>query len=201
MTAKLQTIIFIGRSGSGKGMQAGLLRKTLEEKTKDIPVVYIETGEHFRSHMKDSAYTWDLARKVNEAGGRQPDFLAVWLWGHLLLERLRGGEHLVFDGAPRSLSEAMVLHTAFPFYGRENPTVIFMDVSREWAEERLSGRGRADDVKQETIDRRLAWYEKDVLPAVGFFKQHADYYNFLNINGEQTPEAVHADILKGLNLA
>lgn len=199
MTTKLQTIIFIGRSGCGKGMQAGLLRKKLEEQEPKTPIVYIETGEHFRSHMKDSAYTWELARKVNEAGGRQPDFLAVWLWGHLLLERLRGGEHLVFDGAPRSLSEAMVLHTAFPFYGREKPTIIFLNVSREWSEERLSGRGRADDIKPETIARRLAWYEKDVLPAVEFFKNQSEHYTFLEINGEQTPEEVFTDILKGVS--
>ena len=199
MTTKLQTIIFIGRSGSGKGMQAGLLRKTLEEKTKDTPVVYIETGEHFRNHMKDSGYTWELARKVNESGGRQPDFLAVWLWGHLLLERLRGGEHVVFDGAPRSLSEAMVLHTAFPFYGREKPTVIFMNVSREWATERLLGRGRADDVKRESVNRRLSWYERDVLPAIEFFKNNTEHYTFLEINGEQTPEQVFADIVKGVS--
>ena len=199
MSTKLQTIIFIGRSGCGKGMQAGLLRKKLEEQDSKTPIVYIETGEHFRSHMKDSAYTWDLARKVNEAGGRQPDFLAVWLWGHLLLERLRGGEHLVFDGAPRSLSEAMALHTAFPFYGREKPTVIFLNVSREWSEERLQGRGRADDIKPETIARRLSWYEKDVIPAVEFFKKNSEDYTFLEVNGEQTPEQVFADIVKGVS--
>lgn len=196
---KLQTVIFIGRSGCGKGMQSGLLRKLFEEKSQGTPLVYIETGEHFRAHMKDSGYTWDLARQVNEHGGRQPDFLAVWIWSNLLLEKIRGGEHIIFDGAPRSLTEAQLLTTAFPFYGREKPTVVFLDVSREWSEERLGGRGRADDKKSEVIARRLAWYDKDVVPAVEFFRNDP-MYNFLQINGEQTPEAVFADIVKGLDL-
>lgn len=196
---KLQTVIFIGRSGAGKGMQSGMLRKFLTEHDPNTQMLYIETGEHFRNHIKDSGYTWDLARKINETGGRQPDFLAVWIWTHLFLEKIRGGEHLVFDGTPRSLGEARMLHTALPFYKRENPTVIFLDVSKSWSEDRLRGRGRADDVKPEVVAQRLAWFEQDVMPAVEFYRT-TPMYNFLHINGEQTPEQVFADILKGLSL-
>ena len=128
------------------------------------PILYIETGDHFRRHIKDSGYTWDLARKVNETGGRQPDFLAVWIWSHLFIEEIRGGEHIVFDGMPRSLDEAKMLNTALPFYKRKNPTVIFLNVSEKWAEDRLRGRGRADDLKPEVVAKRLAFFNKDVVP-------------------------------------
>ena len=195
----LQTIIFIGRSGSGKGVQSQLLRNYIAEKDPQTPILYIETGEHFRFHIKDSGYTWDLARTVNETGGRQPDFLAVWIWSHLFIEKIKGGEHLVFDGTPRSLKEAQMLDTALPFYKRVHPTVIHLDVSHEWSEDRLRGRGRADDLKTEVVARRMAWYENDVVPAVDFYR-NTHSYRFLHINGEQTPKEVFEDIMKGLEL-
>ncbi len=196
----LQTIIFIGRSGAGKGMQSGLLREYIATHDPETPLLYIETGEHFRNHIKDSGYTWDLARALGETGARQPDFLAVWVWTHLFLEKVRGNEHIVFDGTPRSLGEATMLDTALPFYQRENPVVIYLDVSKEWSAERLRGRGRGDDLKDEVVAERLAWFDRDVIPAIDFYKTHARY-QVLQINGEQTPEEVFADIKKGLGFA
>ena len=194
-----QTIIFIGRSGAGKGVQSDLLKKYFAEKTPDVPIFYLETGVHFRKQVKESGYTWDRARIVNEVGGRQPDFLAVWIWSQLFIDELKGNEHLICDGTPRSLGEAQMLSTALPFYERTNPTVVLLDVSRAWAEERLRGRGRADDVDPAVVARRLAWYEDDVVPAVEYYRQNS-MYRFLHINGEQTPEEVRADILKGLEI-
>ncbi len=196
---ELQTIIFIGRSGSGKGMQSGILQNFLGEHTPETPILYIETGEHFRRHIKDSGHTWDMARKINEIGGRQPDFLAIWIWSHLFMEKIRGGEHIIFDGMPRSLGEAKVLSTALPFYERHNPMVVFLNVSKKWAEDHLRSRGRADDLNPEVVAKRLAWFEEDVLPAVNYYRENPAY-NFLEINGEQTPEEVHRDIIKFIKL-
>lgn len=195
----LQTIIFIGRSGAGKGMQSGMLQKFLGEHAPENPILYIETGDHFRRHIKDSGYTWDLARKVNETGDRQPDFLAVWIWAHLFIEKIRGGEHIVFDGMPRALAEANILDTALAFYRRKNPTVIFLNVSQGWAEERLRGRGRADDLNPEVVARRLAFFTKDVMPVVEHYRNNPEY-KFFEINGEQTPDEVFADVKKGLSI-
>ena len=196
---QLQTVIFIGRSGAGKGVQSELLKKYLSEKTPETPILYIETGDYFRKHIKESGDTWGRARNIMELGGRQPDFLAIWMWATALIENYKGKEHIVFDGAPRALAEAHILDTAFPFYGRVNPTVVFLNISQEWAEERLRGRGRADDVNPEVVARRLAYFNKDVAPVVEFYRE-ALGYNFLEIDGEQTPEQVHADILKGINI-
>lgn len=196
---ELQTVIFIGRSGAGKGMQSGMLQKFLSEQNSETPILSIETGDHFRRHIKDTGHTWDLARKINETGGRQPDFLAVWIWTHLFIEKIRGGEHIIFDGTPRSLSEAKMLNTALPFYERKRPSVVFLNVSEKWAEDRLRGRGRADDLDPDVVANRLAFFNKDVVPAVDYYRD-TPYYNFLEINGEQTPEEVFSDIKKGLGL-
>lgn len=196
---ELQTVIFIGRSGAGKGMQSGMLQKYLGEHSSDAPILYIETGQHFRQHINDTGHTWELARNVNETGGRQPDFLAVWIWSHLFIERLHGDEHVIFDGTPRSVGEATMLDTALSFYKRSNPVVIFLNVSEEWAEDRLRGRGRADDLDPEVVAKRLAFFNKDVIPAIDYYRE-ASGYKFSEINGEQTPDEVFRDVKKALDL-
>lgn len=194
-----QTIIFIGRSGAGKGVQSEMLKKYLSEKTPDTPILYIETGDYFRKYIKAPGDTWDRARKIMELGGRQPDFLAVWMWTTAFIENYKGNEHVVFDGAPRAVAEAHILDTTFPYYDRTNVAVVFLDVSQGWAEERLRGRGRADDINPEVVARRLAYFNKDVAPVIEFYRSALGYH-FLQINGEQTPEQVHADILSGLTI-
>ena len=63
--------------------------------------------------------------------------------------------------------------------------------------ERLLGRGRIDD-NHDDIKTRLGWYETDVVPAIDFYKNNPKY-NFIEINGEQTIEKVHQDILGKLD--
>ena len=96
------------------------------------------------------------------------------------------------------MHEAEVLDSAFKFYGRNNVSIIFLNVSEEWAKERLMGRQRGDDKKDE-INRRLGWYKTEVLPVVDFFKKHK-IYRFIDIKGEQPIEKVHSDIVANLKL-
>ena len=196
---QLQTVIFTGRSGAGKGMQSEHLEKYLAEHTPGTPVLHIETGEYFRKYVKESGAVWDRARKIIDLGNRQPDFLAIWMWTTAFIQNFKGNEHLVFDGAPRALPEARILDTALPFFDRVNPAVVYLKVSQEWAEERLKGRGRADDLKPEVVARRFAFFEKDVVPVIEHYRNNPAY-RFLEINGEQTPEQVFDDVRKGLGL-
>lgn len=189
-----QTFILIGRSGSGKGTQAELLIKYLEKKEPARKIFYLETGQTFRDLLKKETLTSRLSREINEKGELQPEFLAVWAWSHLLVEGLRGDEHLIIDGTPRKLREAAVLDSAFKFYGRKNPAIINVQVSAEWSREKLLGRKRADDT-EEDIARRLGWYETDVVPAIDYFRDRDDY-RVLDINGEQTIENVYAEIMR-----
>lgn len=195
----LQTVIFIGRSGAGKGVQSGLLQELLKKENPETPILYIETGAHFRKHVKSAGYTWERVRTVTDKGERAPDFVAIWIWSGVFVDQMHGNEHLVFDGMPRSVDEAKLLDTALSFYERKDPVVVFLNVSQGWAEERLRGRGRADDLNPEVVARRLAFFEKDVAPAVEHYRTSPSY-RFLDINGEQTPEEVHADIVKQLTI-
>ncbi len=191
---KKQTFIFIGRSGCGKGTQIDLLSEKLKEKTPDIGINYISTGQDLRKFWEGDTYTHKLSKEIVEAGSLQPEFLVTYLWGKDLVEDMTGNEHLILDGTPRRLNEAEMLDSAIKFYQRENPTVIYMNVSREWSTDRLLGRGRHDDDKEQ-IKKRLDWFDADVMPAVEYLKNNSTY-SFLDINGEQTIEEVHQEIME-----
>lgn len=197
-TNKKQTFIFIGRSGCGKGTQIELLSKKLKEKNPDIGINYISTGKDLRKFWEGDSYTHKLSKDIVEKGGLQPEFLVTYLWGKDLVEDMNGDEHLIFDGTPRRLNEAEVLDSAIRFYQRENPTVIHLDVSREWSTERLLGRGRADD-EVEQIKKRLDWFDEDVVPAMEYLRNNPTY-NFIDINGEQSIEKVFEEMIEKIQL-
>jgi adenylate kinase len=191
------TFIFIGRSGCGKGTQAKLLEKYLAEHAPESTVFYLETGKRFREFITGGTATAHMSKKIMDEAGRQPDFLAVWMWSHVLVEELSTEEklaqHWLVDGTPRSLTEALAFDSAIRFYERGKAFIVHLDVSREWSEEHLKKRGRFDDVGVE-ITRRLDWYETDVLPAVDYYKTHPGYH-FLDIHGERSVEDVHKDLI------
>lgn len=193
------TFIFIGRSGCGKGTQVELLQKQLKDKYSTDEIFYLETGERFRNFIKEHTYSSELSRKVYESGDRQPSFLAIWMWSHLLVESFKGTEHLIIDGSPRAYTEALALDTALNFYGRKNIVVVHLNVSRKWSEDRLLDRGRADDIDLEKVKKRLDWYEEDVVPAIEFFKVNPNY-NYIDVNGEQSIEEVYNEMMQKLNI-
>jgi len=192
------TFIFIGRSGCGKGTQVDLLQKYIAEKYPSDEVFYLETGERFRNFIKEGTYSSNLSRKVYESGERQPSFLAIWMWAHLLVESFKGTEHLIIDGSPRAYGEALAMDTALKFYGRR-AFVVHLNVTRKLSEERLSSRGRADDIDLEKVKKRLDWFEDDVVPAIEFFKVNPNY-DYIDVNGEQTTEAVYNEMMGKINV-
>lgn len=194
-----QTIIFFGRSGSGKGTQARLLEEYLRKNdSSKRGVIYIETGARFRQFMNEKGYTNKLTKDVLDQGGLLPEFLPIWLWSGIFIKEYTGKEHLILDGLSRRVAEAPVLSAALKFYKREKPCVIVLNVSRKWSMDRLKERGRYDDAEKE-INRRLDWYDANVAPTIEYFKKDA-YYKYLEIDGEQPVEKVHEDIIGNLQL-
>lgn len=188
-----QTFIFFGRSGSGKGTQAEMLRKYLEEK-KGIEPIYIETGQKFRNFIDQSNYSAQMTKEVLTHGGLMPVFLPIWLWTMDLVNKFDGKRDLILDGLCRRPDEAPVLDSAMKFYKLDKPMVIYIKTSDEWCFARLKARGRGDD-SDEYIKSRLSWFEWNVVPAISYFYDNKDY-NFFEIDGERSIEEVHADLIK-----
>ena len=192
------TFIIFGPSGSGKGTQAHLLIDLLKKIDSERKVMYIETGQRFREFADSGSYTATLVKGVMSTGALLPEFLPIWMWTEILVHDFAGNENIIFEGVSRREHEAPILDSAMRFYKRENPYVISINVSKEWATQRLNARGRYDDTPADIIER-LNWYDKNVIPAIDFFKNDP-YYKILEINGEQSIEDVHKEIVQKLGI-
>ncbi|MEK7121958.1 MAG: nucleoside monophosphate kinase, partial [Patescibacteria group bacterium] len=193
--------IFIGRSGSGKGTQAELLKKHLEEKNGPDSVLYVYTGAKLRelTGQKESLTARLVDEKVMKAGDKAPNFLAVWAWGSRFIQEMDEKRHLILDGSPRTIMEAKMLDEAFLFYGRKKVFPLFIDVSEEEVTRRMKKRSRADDT-DERIKNRLAYYEEYVLPAVKYYRKESKN-KLIRIDGNPLdPELIHQNILKAVGL-
>lgn len=191
-----QAFLFFGRSGCGKGTQVKLLVDFLKSKNKEV--IHIETGSQFREFIQREDYSSKLVGDILKEGALIPVFLPIWIWAGLLVKNFSGKEDMVLDGLCRRREESIALESAFDFYKIEKPNIILMNVSKDWSYDRMMERRRADDTP-EKIQNRLDWYEKDVIPSIEYFR-NKDKFNFIEINGEQTIEEVHNDIIKALNL-
>ena len=119
------------------------------------------------------------------------------MWGDIMIREVTGNEHIILDGTPRRLREAMILDTACVFFKRKFPVIINIEVSKEWSKERLKGRKRADDIDEAEVEKRLNWFDAEVVPAINWFRS-TDGYRVVDINGEQPIEEVYDDMISAL---
>lgn len=188
--------IFYGRSGSGKGTQAKLLIDQLRASGRDV--LFIETGKLIRDFAAKQTYLAGRVGVTISQGELLPPFIPVYLWSSALVESLAGEEDAVFDGVARRAEEIPLLASALIYCGFETAHVIHLDVSEEWATERLLSRARGDDDRN-SIAHRMAWYETDVAPAIAATRGR-DPFRYVRINGEQTISQVHQEIVEKLGL-
>lgn len=213
--------VLIGRSGCGKGTQAKLL---MEHFGKDN-FFYLSTGDLFRDLSSRETDTAKRIKKILEEGGLPFDALATTLWMHEMAFKMKENQGLMADGFPRRLDEAKNLDGFLDFLGRKEKTFyILIDISRKEAFNRLTKRRfclkcgriipyfgdfiklkkcdecqgelvtRPDD-KPEAIENRLNYYEERVVQIIDYWKNKGE---LIIINGEQSIEDTHKDILKAI---
>lgn len=192
-----QTYVFFGTAGSGKGTQAELLAKVLKEKHEQ-DAVSVSLGAEFRKLIGAGNYTSQvLAESINK-GNYQPDFITDSVFLNFLFNNFDPEKNLITDGYPRTVGQAQFLEKAMSFYGRTELKIINLAISADEVIRRMKLRARADDT-DEGIKKRFSEHEKGVLPAIEYFKNKSEY-DFYEINGEQSVEDVHKDIVKALGL-
>lgn len=191
----LQTIIFMGRSGCGKGTQVALLKDYIKQNDSENREIFsLETGAKFREMIEGDSFTSKLAKEIYSNGDLQPAFLAIHIWSHILIESLKEKNHIILDGTPRTYPESVILDSVMGFYKRVKPVVVHINVSRNWSKERLMERARFDDT-EEGVEKRLNWFDNEVVPAMNHLRD-SSIYNFVEINGEQTIEEVHKELIQ-----
>lgn len=180
---EIRTIFFIGKPGCGKGTQA----KLLAEKT-DWTV--ISAGSQFRALAAEDTPVGRKIKSEIDAGELAPHWFAMFLYLKALFG-MSDDANIIFDGFNRKVPEAELVIDSLKWLGRPF-TILDIQVSDDEVRRRLAGRknveGRADD---NAVDERLKEYYEFTEPALALFRKEGV---LIEINGEQTPEAIAAGI-------
>ena len=155
-------IVFLGPPGAGKGTQALRLKDYLG-------LVHLSTGQVLRdAHEARTPLGREAATYFN-AGKLVPDDVVV----DIVVERLGQPDCAVgclFDGFPRTVSQAEILDTLLANRGLPLDLVLAIDVPDDIVFRRLLGRGRTDDNEQ-TIRERLVQYRTLTEPLIEYYRR------------------------------
>ena len=125
-------IILLGPPGAGKGTQATRLES-------DHGMVQLSTGDMLRAAVKAGTPIGVQAQAVMDAGELVSDDIVSGLLGEKL--DARGPDvPVIFDGYPRTATQAQVLDTLLSDRGRTLDHVIELEVDEDALVDRITGR-------------------------------------------------------------
>jgi adenylate kinase len=179
-------VVFFGPPGSGKGTQASRL-------AADLAIPQISTGDLLRSHVSRGSALGNIARPIMESGALVPDDLVTAMLKERLSDKDAAGGAL-FDGYPRTVSQAVALDGILAERGGRVDSVLFIDVPDAQIVDRLVKRaaleGRADDTP-ETISERLRVYREKTAPLADRYRRAGV---LVTIDGHRPIDVVAADV-------
>jgi adenylate kinase len=193
-----QTFIFFGIVGSGKGTQIELLQKYLKEKDSSFESVYAYPGNQYRKLIGEGHYTGQIVKTTLEKGYLQPDFLTNALVINHIAFSMKENSCFIADGYPRTIKQSESFEEILKYYGRDTAHVVYIELSKEEAIKRMKLRGRSDDT-DEGIAQRFDEYVNNVIPAMNYFKDKPSY-TMHTINGEQSIDDVHKELISSLGI-
>ena len=164
-------LILFGPPGAGKGTQA----KNLEKKLNNYQV---STGDMLRDEIqKDTEIGKKIINYMND--GKFVDDEIV----NKLLEKIvfnpKKKNKLIFDGYPRSLSQAKNLDILLNSSNQKIDFIFFLNVKKETIIKRIEKRKilekRADD-NLKTILKRYDTYMETTKPVLDFYSKNPNFY-------------------------
>ena len=164
-------IILFGPPGAGKGTQAKHL-------VKKINGFQISTGDILRDEIKKDT---DIGKKIiNDMndGKFVSDEIVNNLISNIIFDPLKKNR-LIFDGYPRSLSQATNLNSLLEKSDQKIDLVFFLNVNKEIIIERIEKRKieekRSDD-DLDTIVKRYDTYMKTTKPVLDFYSKNINFH-------------------------
>ena len=164
-------IILFGPPGAGKGTQAKYL-------VKKINGFQISTGDILRDEIKKDT---DIGKKIiNDMndGKFVSDEIVNNLISNIIFDPQKKNR-LIFDGYPRSLSQAKNLNLLLEKSDQKIDLVFFLNVNKETIIERIKRRKieeqRSDD-DLDTIVKRYDKYMKTTKPVLDFYSKNINFH-------------------------
>jgi adenylate kinase len=174
-------IILLGGPGTGKSTQGQLLVDRGKFR-------WISMGEIIRQKATEQQREEILKGKLLDS---QETIKLL----ELELKELGDNPELILDGFPRYLDQAEWLLEQSRAHKIKISAVVNLFADKEVVKKRLMSRGRQDD-SEEVISHRFDVYEQTSLPAIDVLK--AGGIPTIQINADQTPEAILNDIVLSL---
>ena len=185
-------IILFGPPGAGKGTQS----KYLVSKLKNFQV---STGDILREEIKNnSEIGQQITNNMNE-GKFVSDEIVNSLIEKLMLDPQKK-DKLIFDGYPRSLSQAQYLDLLLDKSNQKIDHIFFLNVNKDTIIERIEKRktleNRSDD-NTDTILKRYDTYMETTRPVLDFYSKNP---NFHEINGTKEIDQITKEIEAFINV-
>tara|TARA_B100000963_G_scaffold333595_1_gene326046 strand:- start:379 stop:942 length:564 start_codon:yes stop_codon:yes gene_type:complete len=185
-------LILFGPPGAGKGTQA----KYLVEKLKHFQV---STGDILRDEIKKDTEIGKKIIKNMDQGKFVNDDIVNDLIKKFVFDPLKKNK-LIFDGYPRSLSQAKNLDLLLNDSDQKIDFIFFLNVNKETIIKRIEKRKllekRSDD-DLSTILKRHETYMETTKPVLDFYSKN---YNFFEIDGALKIEEIKAKIDEIINV-
>lgn len=211
-------LIILGPQMSGKGTQAKML-------VNKYDLNYVDMGSVLRSIAgSDNKYAKTVAEFTSKGQLVPDEFVRLIAWDHVNKQDKTKG--FLFDGYPRSVAQYEHVVDMLKKFGKKVDYVFFINISEAEILRRISGRricekcgkiynfvtgpkpvegkcecggelrSRSDDTTEATKNR-LDYYKNTVMPLIEYLKTKG---NLMEINGEQSIEKIHQEIVEKLGL-
>ena len=185
-------IILFGPPGAGKGTQA-------KYPVKKLNGYQISTGDILREEIKKDT---DIGKKIinnmNEGKFVSDEIVNSLLKNHVFDTKKKG--KLIFDGYPRSLSQAKNLDLLLNDSNQKIDHIFFLNVNKETIVERIKKRKvlekRTDD-ELVTILKRYDTYIYTTKPVLDYYSKNS---NFHEIDGAMEIDQITSKIEAFLNV-
>jgi len=183
-------LILIGPPGSGKGTQGKLLAGVLD-------YTYLSLGATLREYAKRDTREAMQVKESIDNGHIIPDDIIRHIF-HETITLIKPSNGLILDGFPRDVHQISILDEGIGKYRVDRVRAAFIDLPKAQVIKRLAERrgieARADDTP-DVIHTRFREYDEKTHPLVDYFdRQH----KLVRINGDQSIERVHADLVRKL---
>ncbi|MCA8978524.1 MAG: adenylate kinase [Planctomycetes bacterium] len=209
-----RVVILLGPPGAGKGTQAVRL-------SEGLGLPHVSTGDLFRENLSKSTELGLRAKGFMESGKLVPDELVL----EMLFDRVSKpdcAEGYLLDGFPRTIPQAEALDARLV---GEKTVALLLEVDDSLIVGRAAGRllckscgniqhlefsppakegvcdqcggelHRRKDDEPDVVRERLVVYHEQTAPLVGFYENKG---LLRRVKGDQSPDAVYADLLKNL---
>ncbi len=168
-------IILFGPPGAGKGTQSKYLVNRLN-------AFQISTGDLLREEIKKKSDIGKAITNDMKDGKFISDKIVNKLIENLVSDPKKKNK-LIFDGYPRSLSQAKNLDSLLKSSNQEIDLILFLNADKETIQKRLKKRkiveNRSDD-DTDIIIKRYDKYMETTQPVINFY---LDNPNFVEIDG------------------